>query len=101
MQLPGFHTHTSEQPAEALSFKRKLSKREKKEKKKLEKEKAKRTASGKDGIAEKLYAEMPESRFTRSISNPEAVLRRRRHQLLEKKLQELVKAGGINAGMCA
>ncbi|KAI1286745.1 Afadin [Halotydeus destructor] len=92
--LPGFHKSTSES-SEGFNFKRKLSKREKKEKKKMDKEKLK---SGKDSIAEKLYTEIPESRFTRSISNPEAVLRRRRHQLLEKKLQELVKVGGIKAG---
>ena len=93
--MPGFHTNTNTEQPEGFSFKRKLSKREKKEKKKIEKEKAKNASNGKSSI----YNEVPESKFTRSISNPEAVLRRRRHQLLEKKLQELVKAGGINAGM--
>lgn len=33
-------------------------------------------------------AELPETSFTRSISNPEAVMRRRRQQKLEKKLQQ-------------
>ena len=32
-------------------------------------------------------AELPETSFTRSISNPEAVMRRRRQQKLERKLQ--------------
>ena len=33
-------------------------------------------------------AELPDTSFTRSISNPEAVMRRRRQQKLEKKLQQ-------------
>ena len=35
-----------------------------------------------------LFIELPETSFTRSISNPEAVMRRRRQQKLEKKLQQ-------------
>ena len=35
-----------------------------------------------------LIAELPDTSFTRSISNPEAVMRRRRQQKLEKKLQQ-------------
>jgi len=34
------------------------------------------------------FIELPETSFTRSISNPEAVMRRRRQQKLEKKLQQ-------------
>lgn len=90
---------------EARSFRRKLSKREKKEKKKKEKkEKIKEIQNnqdiekGKDGIAEKLYSELPETSFTRSISNPEAVMRRRRQQKLEKKLQQFRQEGGPEAG---
>lgn len=68
------------------SFRRKLSKREKKDKKKKEKREKLKAAeeSKKDGIAERLYSELPETSFTRSISNPEAVMRRRRHQILEE-----------------
>lgn len=80
--------------------------------KKLEKKKAKEAkenndnsnkqsssqGTGKDGIAEKLYTEIPETSFTRSISNPEAVMRRRRQQKLEKKLQQLCQEGGPEAG---
>ena len=75
------------------SFKRKLSKREKKELKKKEKEaklKGKENQTPeKEGVAEQLYNELPETSFTRSISNPEAVMRRRRQLKLEKKLQEI------------
>lgn len=56
--------------------------------------------SKKDGIAERLYSELPETSFTRSISNPEAVMRRRRKQILEKKLQQFCQEGGTDAGMC-
>ncbi|XP_054164184.1 afadin-like [Oppia nitens] len=84
-------------------FKRKLSKREKKEQKKREKQlKAKggdnKDGDNKDSLAEKLYTEMPETSFTRSISNPEAVMRRRRQQKLEKKLQQYSQEGGVEAG---
>jgi hypothetical protein len=34
------------------------------------------------------FSELPDTSFTRSISNPEAVMRRRRQQKLEKKLQQ-------------
>lgn len=44
-------------------------------------------------------AELPETSFTRSISNPEAVMRRRRAQKLEKKLQQFrSKDGGPDTG---
>lgn len=44
-------------------------------------------------------AELPETIFTRSISNPEAVMRRRRQQKLEKKLQQFrSKDGGPDTG---
>lgn len=108
-----------------MNFKRKLSKREKKEQKKKEKlQKHSSTGSGGDTlgkkssllngfggggksgggddenhVAEKLYTELPETSFTRSISNPEAVMRRRRQQKLEKKLQQFrSKDGGPDTG---
>lgn len=77
------------------NFKRKLSKREKKEKKKRDQELAKQD----DSMAGKLYSEAPESSFTRSISNPEAVMRRRRQQKLEKKLAQMQsREGGPDSG---
>lgn len=85
------------------NFKRKLSKREKKEQKK--KEKLAQLNSNPSGdaennhVAEKLYTELPETSFTRSISNPDAVMRRRRQQILEKKLQQFrAKDGGPDTG---
>lgn len=45
------------------------------------------------------FAELPETSFTRSISNPEAVMRRRRQQKLERKLQQFrSKDGGPDTG---
>jgi len=73
--------------SQAGSFRRKLSKREKKELKRRQKE-----MSGKEndsGVAQHLYNELPESSFTRSISNPELVMRKRRQLKLEKKLQQI------------
>ena len=44
------------------------------------------------------FAELPDTSFTRSISNPEAVMRRRRQQKLERKLQQFrSKDGGPGA----
>lgn len=55
--------------------------------------------AGDNQVAEKLYTELPETSFTRSISNPEAVMRRRRQQKLEKKLQQFrSKDGGPDTG---
>ena len=46
-----------------------------------------------------LFSELPDTSFTRSISNPEAVMRRRRQQKLEKKLQQFrSKDGGPDTG---
>ncbi|XP_067643975.1 afadin isoform X2 [Eurosta solidaginis] len=97
-----------------MNFKRKLSKREKKEQKKKEKLaklNSDSTAGGMNGgftngsgegemqVAGKLYTELPETSFTRSISNPEAVMRRRRQQKLEKKLQQFrSRDGGPDTG---
>ena len=45
------------------------------------------------------FAELPDTSFTRSISNPEAVMRRRRQQKLEKKLQQFrSRDGGPDTG---
>ncbi|XP_014251029.1 afadin isoform X2 [Cimex lectularius] len=86
------------------SFRRKLSKREKKQLKKQEKlNRVKSSGLPNEeidsGVAEKLYTELPETSFTRSISNPEAVMRRRRQQKLERKLQQFrSKDGGPDTG---
>ncbi|XP_076271114.1 adherens junction formation factor afadin isoform X9 [Rhynchophorus ferrugineus] len=86
------------------SFRRKLSKREKKQLKKQEKLSRMKSENGdinggQDNVTEKLYNELPETSFTRSISNPEAVMRRRRQQKLEKKLQQFrSKDGGPDTG---
>ncbi|KAK9503297.1 hypothetical protein O3M35_011898 [Rhynocoris fuscipes] len=88
------------------SFRRKLSKREKKQLKKQEKLNRMKSSGGipandenDSGVAEKLYTELPETSFTRSISNPEAVMRRRRQQKLERKLQQFrSKDGGPDTG---
>jgi len=76
--------------SQAGSFRRKLSKREKKELKKKEKEMlASRGKENDSSVAQQLYTELPESSFTRSISNPELVMRKRRQLKLEKKLQQI------------
>ncbi|XP_014441875.1 afadin [Tupaia chinensis] len=87
------------------NFKRTLSKKEKKEKKKREKE-ALRQASEKDDrpfpgddiensrLAAEVYKDMPETSFTRTISNPEVVMKRRRQQKLEKRMQEFRSSDG-------
>ncbi|XP_032674390.1 uncharacterized protein LOC116845606 isoform X3 [Odontomachus brunneus] len=93
--------------AEGSSFRRKLSKREKKQIKKQEKlsrlksleQDENAVPDDQNGVAEKLYTELPETSFTRSISNPEAVMRRRRQQKLERRLQQFrSKDGGPDTG---
>ncbi|KAF3422584.1 hypothetical protein E2986_13606, partial [Frieseomelitta varia] len=125
--------------SDGSSFRRKLSKREKKQMKKQEKLSRLKSLEqdenaipvDQNGVAEKLYtgeqitnflllitsdvpvyrlcvlvkrdnvlvSELPETSFTRSISNPEAVMRRRRQQKLERKLQQFrSKDGGPDTG---
>ncbi|CAH1799277.1 unnamed protein product [Owenia fusiformis] len=50
------------------------------------------------GVGEQLYNELPETSFTRTISNPESVMRRRRQMKLEKKLQEIKSKNGPDSG---
>ncbi|XP_073926354.1 afadin isoform X16 [Castor canadensis] len=87
------------------NFKRTLSKKEKKEKKKKEKEalrqasdKEDRPSQGDDNensrLAAEVYKDMPETSFTRTISNPEVVMKRRRQQKLEKRMQEFRSSDG-------
>jgi afadin len=84
-------TLPAQQPPEESSFRCKLSKREKRNAKKENKLRKLKSSDndgggGQDGengskngtMAEKLYTELPETSFTRSISNPEAVMRRRK-----------------------
>jgi afadin len=88
--LPGMQTNLQDQEVPP-PMKRKLSKREKKELKKKEKEaklKGKENEAP-DNVATKLYNDLPDTSFTRTISNPEVVMRRRRQQKLEKKLQDI------------
>ncbi|XP_056337055.1 afadin isoform X8 [Danio aesculapii] len=81
------------------NFKRTLSKKEKKKEKKREKEAFSRIPDGDDHalnrddgensrLAAEVYKDMPETSFTRTISNPEVVMKRRRQQKLEKRMQE-------------
>lgn len=73
------------------NLKRRLSKREKKELKRQKQQQGKSTPtenSDKDEIAKKLYGDRPTSGLTRTASNSEAVMRKRREMQLEKKLQK-------------
>uniref|UniRef100_A0AAY4CJF9 Afadin n=1 Tax=Denticeps clupeoides TaxID=299321 RepID=A0AAY4CJF9_9TELE len=87
------------------NFKRTLSKKEKKKEKKREKEA--RIPDGDENtrmfegfsdensrLAAEVYKDMPETSFTRTISNPEVVMKRRRQQKLEKRMQEFRSTDG-------
>uniref|UniRef100_A0A3B3SZG0 Afadin, adherens junction formation factor n=1 Tax=Paramormyrops kingsleyae TaxID=1676925 RepID=A0A3B3SZG0_9TELE len=87
------------------NFKRTLSKKEKKKEKKREKEAFSRIPDGDENIpsredgensrlAAEVYKDMPETSFTRTISNPEVVMKRRRQQKLEKRMQEFRSSDG-------
>uniref|UniRef100_A0A1A8GBQ7 Myeloid/lymphoid or mixed-lineage leukemia (Trithorax homolog), translocated to, 4 n=1 Tax=Nothobranchius korthausae TaxID=1143690 RepID=A0A1A8GBQ7_9TELE len=81
-----------------------FSDKEKKKEKKREKEFARITdgdeqaLSREDGenchLAAEVYKDMPETSFTRTISNPEVVMKRRRQQKLEKRMQEFMSNDG-------
>ncbi|XP_034554931.1 afadin isoform X8 [Notolabrus celidotus] len=86
------------------NFKRTLSKKEKKKEKKREKEFARIPDGDEQGLnredgensrlAAEVYKDMPETSFTRTISNPEVVMKRRRQQKLEKRMQEFMSSDG-------
>ncbi|XP_074470813.1 afadin isoform X14 [Sebastes fasciatus] len=86
------------------NFKRTLSKKEKKKEKKREKEFARIPDGDEHGLgredgennrlAAEVYKDMPETSFTRTISNPEVVMKRRRQQKLEKRMQEFMSSDG-------
>lgn len=48
-----------------------------------------------DKLSKKLYDEVPPTTFTRTISNPEAVMKKRREQRLENKLKEMGHGGSL------
>uniref|UniRef100_A0A8C4QSF1 Afadin, adherens junction formation factor a n=1 Tax=Eptatretus burgeri TaxID=7764 RepID=A0A8C4QSF1_EPTBU len=52
-------------------------------------------------LAEEVYKEMPETSFTRTISNPDAVMKRRRQQRMEKRMQDFHGEDGrlVSGGM--
>lgn len=100
-------TDTMTKTDNSKKFERRLSKREMKELKKKEKEDKLKQANESMGIhktqvetdVDRLFKQLPETSFHRSISNPEAVMRRRRQQKLEKKLQQYKsKDGGPDTG---
>lgn len=71
----------------------------KRDKKKLQQQQEKQAAKLKEKeqkgkVAEHLYKEVPDSNFTRSISNPEIVMARRRQQKLENKLKQIKNRDG-------
>ena len=65
--------------------KKRLSKKEKKKKEAME-------------LEHKQAEKVPESSFTRTISNPDLVMARRRKQKLEQKLESVTRNGDPNAG---
>uniref|UniRef100_A0A5S6QFF6 Afadin n=1 Tax=Trichuris muris TaxID=70415 RepID=A0A5S6QFF6_TRIMR len=78
-----------------VSMKRKLSKREKRELKRLEKQKQLAQAREAEDVTDLLYVEVPNTNFTRTISNPEVVMKKRRERKLEQKLKELGEGGSL------
>lgn len=48
-----------------------------------------------EDIARKLYSEVPQTTFTRTISNPEIVMKKRREKKIESKLREMCNGGGL------
>jgi afadin len=80
-----------------LRDKKRMSKRDKKKLQKQLKENAVAAGTGtvkENKLAEHLYKEVPDSNFTRSISNPEIVMARRRQQKLENKLKQIKNRDG-------
>ncbi|KAJ8353324.1 hypothetical protein SKAU_G00208910 [Synaphobranchus kaupii] len=97
---PGKH----EKEGVIQNFKRTLSKKEKKER--TRENEASIRIPGRDNLlfnrdngessrlATDVYKDMPETSFTRTISNPEVVMKRRRQQKLERRMEEFRSGDG-------
>uniref|UniRef100_A0A914Y5N2 Ras-associating domain-containing protein n=1 Tax=Panagrolaimus superbus TaxID=310955 RepID=A0A914Y5N2_9BILA len=46
-------------------------------------------------VSRRLYDEVPPTTFTRTISNPEAVMKKRREQKIENRLRQISKGGSV------
>ncbi|KRY35226.1 Afadin [Trichinella spiralis] len=84
-------------PVEAIengttSMRRKLSKRESK---KLEKQQKMNQIREAEDVTKLLYSAVPNTNFTRTISNPEIVMKKRRERKLEQKLKDLGEGGSL------
>nr|CAB3266623.1 afadin [Phallusia mammillata] len=91
----------SEDTVKGFKLTRNLTKKEKKNQKKREKAQPKVSAdTGNSGTtqtvsaAKQLYNQVPESTFTRTVSNPEAVMKKRREQKLQKRGAKVLKIYG-------
>uniref|UniRef100_A0A0M3HPD6 Afadin n=1 Tax=Ascaris lumbricoides TaxID=6252 RepID=A0A0M3HPD6_ASCLU len=71
---------------------KRFSKREKKE---LKKKHQRAVAQEKEELAAQLYKAVPPTTFTRTISNPEIVMKKRRERKLEAKLKEMGHGGSL------
>ncbi|KAG2468292.1 AFAD protein, partial [Polypterus senegalus] len=80
------------------NFKRTLSKKERKKEKKRAQERDEHSQAKEDGensrLAAEVYKDMPETSFTRTISNPEVVMMRQRQQKLERRMQQFRSSDG-------
>ena len=75
---------------------KRFSKKEKKElRKKHQKAEEEMRKQEEERLSRKLYEEVPPTTFTRTISNPEAVMKKRREQRLENKLKEMGHGGSL------
>ena len=89
----------SEDTIKGFKLTRNLTKKEKKQMKKKEKLAQKNKEDSKffsqeESTAKQLFTEVPESTFTRTVSNPEAVMKKRREQKLQKRGAEQLKIYG-------
>ncbi|MFH4976988.1 hypothetical protein AB6A40_003697 [Gnathostoma spinigerum] len=73
---------------------KRYSKREKKELRKKHKQAA-LSITNTNKISDQLYKEVPSNNFTRTISNPEIVMKKRRERKLESKLREIGQGGSL------
>ncbi|KRY88409.1 Afadin [Trichinella pseudospiralis] len=90
------HQQRNLHPLEAIengaSMRRKLSKRESK---KLEKQQKMNQIREAEDVTKLLYSAVPNTNFTRTISNPEIVMKKRRERKLEQKLKDLGEGGSL------
>uniref|UniRef100_A0A0N5AHS9 Afadin n=1 Tax=Syphacia muris TaxID=451379 RepID=A0A0N5AHS9_9BILA len=94
-QTPNMPFAPLQNTTESDTLKRGSKRFSKREKKELKKKHQRALAAAEQVVPESIYKALPPTTFTRTISNPEIVMKKRRERKLEAKLKEMGQGGSL------